>query len=141
MSYIASFERKCWPIFSELKKVDKTFFKNAIYQSENKNTFFYQKNFGPNVIYYVFWESGGPSADEVDLEVDLKSFTSTFNTFASGRPQVNLRSTWKSTSSAQVSMLTYDKRDVAIWLCPICYEPPKMEYGRSFLSESNVPEM
>ena len=21
-----------------------------------------QKNFGPNVIYYVFWESGGPSA-------------------------------------------------------------------------------
>ena len=28
-----------------------------------------------------FWESGGPSADEVDLEVDLKS--------TSGRPQVN----------------------------------------------------
>ena len=24
-----------------------------------------QKNFGPNVIYYVFWESGGPSADDV----------------------------------------------------------------------------
>ena len=41
-----------------------------------------QKNFGPNVIYYVFWESGGPSADYVDLEVDLKS--------TSGRPQVNL---------------------------------------------------
>ena len=41
-----------------------------------------QKNFGPNVIYYVFWESGGPSADDVDLEVDLKS--------TSGRPQVNL---------------------------------------------------
>ena len=32
-----------------------------------------QRNFGPNVIYYVFWESGGPSADDVDLEVDLKS--------------------------------------------------------------------
>ena len=32
-----------------------------------------KKNFGPNVIYYVFWESGGPSADDVDLEVDLKS--------------------------------------------------------------------
>ena len=29
-----------------------------------------------------FWESGGPSADEVDMEVDLKS--------TSGRPQVNL---------------------------------------------------
>ena len=42
-----------------------------------------QKNFGPNVIYYVFWESGGPSADEVDLEVDLKS--------TSGRPHANLR--------------------------------------------------
>ena len=41
-----------------------------------------QKNFGPNVIYYVFWESGGPSADDVDLEVDLKS--------TSGRPQANL---------------------------------------------------
>ena len=38
-----------------------------------------QKNFGPNVIYYVFWESGGPSADDVDLEVDLKS--------TSGRPR------------------------------------------------------
>ena len=32
-----------------------------------------QKNFGPNVIYYVFWEPSGPSADDVDLEVDLKS--------------------------------------------------------------------
>ena len=63
---------------SDLKKVAKTFFKNAIYQSE-KNTLFQQNNFGPNVIYYVFWESGGPSADEVDLEVDLKS--------TSGRPQ------------------------------------------------------
>ena len=41
-----------------------------------------QTNFGPNVIYYVFWESGGPSADDVDLEFDLRS--------TSGRPQVNL---------------------------------------------------
>ena len=24
-----------------------------------------QKNFGPNVIYYVFWESGGPSASHI----------------------------------------------------------------------------
>ena len=39
--------------FSDLKKVDKTFFKNAIYQSEKKNTFFQQKNFGPNVIYWL----------------------------------------------------------------------------------------
>ena len=31
--------------------------------------------------YYVFSESGGPSADDVDLEVDLTS--------TSGRPQVN----------------------------------------------------
>ena len=83
-----------------------------------------QKNFGPNVIYYVFWESGGPSADDVDLEVDLKS--------TSGRPQVNL---WylpthlthlpqvdlKSTSGRlgsqprrhKVSFLGYNKRDVA----------------------------
>ena len=45
-------------------------------------TWLEQKNFGPNVIYYVFWESGGPSADDVDLEVDLKS--------TSSRPQVNL---------------------------------------------------
>ena len=88
-----------------------------------------QKNFGPNVIYYVFWESGGPSADDVDLEVDLKS--------TSGRPQVNL---WylpthlthlsqvdlKSTSGRlgslprrhKVSFLGYNKRDVAtlIWI-------------------------
>ena len=84
-----------------------------------------QKNFGPNVIYYVFWESGGPSADDVDLEVDLKS--------TSGRPQVNL---WylpthlthlpqvdlKSTSGRlgsqprrhKVSFLGYNKRDVAM---------------------------
>ena len=41
-----------------------------------------QKNFGPNVIYYVFCESGGPSADDVGLEVGLKSTT-----------QVNLKST------------------------------------------------
>ena len=37
------------------------------------------------------------------------------NTFASGRPQVNLRLTWKSTSSAQVAILTHNKRDVAIY--------------------------
>ena len=30
-----------------------------------------QKNFGTNVIYYVFWKSGGPGADDVDMEVDL----------------------------------------------------------------------
>ena len=44
-----------------------------------------QKNFGPNVIYYVFWESGGPSADDVDLEVDLKSTSGPW-----GQPQVDL---------------------------------------------------
>ena len=26
-------------------------------------------DFGPNVIYYFFWESGGRRADEVDPEV------------------------------------------------------------------------
>ena len=85
-----------------------------------------QKNFGPNVIYYVFWESGGPSADEVDLEVDLKS--------TSGRPHANLRYLpahlthlpqvdLKSTSGRlgslprrhKVSFLGYNKRDVAMF--------------------------
>ena len=58
-----------------------------------------QKNFGPNVIYYVFWESGGPSADDVDLEVDLKS--------TSGRLGSQPR-------RHKVSFLGYNKRDVAM---------------------------
>ena len=44
-----------------------------------------QNHFCYNVIDYVFWESGGPSADDVDLEVDLKS--------TSNQPQVDLKST------------------------------------------------
>ena len=56
-----------------------------------------EKNFGPNVIYYffglLFWMSGGPRADEVDLEVDfgiVLRFLFIYNTFASGPPQVDL---------------------------------------------------
>ena len=30
-----------------------------------------EKNFGPNVIYHFFLMSGGPRADELDLEVDF----------------------------------------------------------------------
>ena len=63
-------------------------------------------NFGPNILAFV-WDSGGPSADDVDLEVDLKA--------TSGQPQANLRSTWMSTSSAQISKLTQNKWEVAIW--------------------------
>ena len=40
-------------------------------------------------------------------------FTNTFNKFASGRSQINHKSTWKSTSSAQVSILTHNKWKVA----------------------------
>ena len=52
-----------------------------------------EKNFGPNVIYYFFLMSGGPRADEVDLEVDfgiVLGFLFIYNTFASGPPQVDL---------------------------------------------------
>ena len=59
------------------------------------------------------WRSTS-SQPQVDL-IQFQVFTSTFNTFVSGRPQFNLRSTWKSTSSAQVSFLGYNKRDVAKW--------------------------
>ena len=30
-----------------------------------------EKNFGPSVIYDIFLMSGGPRADELDLEVDF----------------------------------------------------------------------
>ena len=52
-----------------------------------------KKNFGPNVIYYVFWKSGDTRADEVDLEVDfgiVLGFLLIYNTFAAGPPQVDL---------------------------------------------------
>ena len=52
-----------------------------------------EKNFGPNVIYYFLLMSGGPRADEVDLEVDfgiVLGFLFIYNTFASGPPQVDL---------------------------------------------------
>ena len=72
---------------------------------------------------YSIWTFGGSNADEVDLEVYSRSSLARssdllliYRTFTSGRPQVSLKSTWKSTSSAQVSMLTHNKRDVAIWL-------------------------
>ena len=59
-----------------------------------------QKNVGRNVINYVFLESGGPSADDVDLEVDLKSTLGPpqgnlwyLPTHLTHLPQVDLKST------------------------------------------------
>ena len=43
--------------------------------------------------YIIFLMSGGPRADEVDLEVDfgiVLGFLFIYNTFASGPPQVDL---------------------------------------------------
>ena len=112
--------------FSDLEKVTNTFFKNTKYQSEKNYNIFLAKSFWSQCHTYITvfenlvglvptkkkWRSTS-SQPQVDL-IQFQVFTSTFNTFASGRPQVNLRSTWKSTSSAQVSFLGYNKRDVAI---------------------------
>ena len=64
--------------FSDLEKVDKTFFKNTKYQSEKKHILFKQKNFGPNVIYYVFYKSpvshpAGAFWAEALIKLGLKS--------------------------------------------------------------------
>ena len=55
--------------------------------------FIARKEFWSQCHILLFWMSGGPRADEVDLEVDfgiVLGFLFIYNTFASGPPQVDL---------------------------------------------------
>ena len=55
--------------------------------------FIARKEFWSQCRILLFWMSGGPRADEVDLEVDfgiVLGFLFIYNTFASGPPQVDL---------------------------------------------------
>ena len=55
--------------------------------------FIARKEFWSQCHILLFWMSGGPRADEVDLEVDfgiVLGILFIYNTFASGPPQVDL---------------------------------------------------
>ena len=79
--------------FSDLKKVDKTFSKTR-FTSQKQNTFFQQKNFGPNVIYWLphppaaarsiqeqLWESKVVSNHKMILKCVFNDSEMLFNDF------------------------------------------------------------